>query len=144
MITTAATTRNVHLIVETIIAWHLGMAFTLNVTLKARRRTTVSVCWSVLSVHVWNIITECIVLGEMSVGHCVPSRVTTYGPVADISASVQTPRFLRSQIIKIMNLRLFITAWIWRLLVWCTPTIVNTSINSLCFCERLLLSRKCV
>jgi len=35
MITTAATARNIQLIVETIIASHMGMAFTLNVTLKA-------------------------------------------------------------------------------------------------------------
>jgi len=30
----------------------------------------------------------------------------------------------------------------WRLLVWCT--IVNTSMNTFCFCESLLLGRKCV
>jgi len=35
----------------------------LNITLKARRRTTVSVYWLVLSVRVSNIIPECIVHG---------------------------------------------------------------------------------
>jgi len=46
MITTAATTRNIQLIVETIIASHVGIAFALNITLKARRRTRVSVLTS--------------------------------------------------------------------------------------------------
>jgi len=41
-----------------------------------------------------------------------------------------------------MNLRLFITVWMWRLLVWCN--IANTSINLFCFCESLLLGRKYV
>jgi len=41
----------------------------LNITLKARLRTTVSVYWSVLSVLVSNIIPECIVHGKMSGGH---------------------------------------------------------------------------
>jgi len=40
---------------------------------------------------------ECIVLGKMSGGQ-PPKRVTTYGPVAEISASVPDPRFLHSQV----------------------------------------------
>jgi len=37
----AATARNIQIIVETITASHVGMAFTLNIPLKARRCTTV-------------------------------------------------------------------------------------------------------
>jgi len=38
---------------------------------------------------VWSIIPEYIVLGKMSGEHYLPNRVTAYGPVAEISASVQ-------------------------------------------------------
>jgi len=52
-ITSAATARNIRLIVKTRLfrhtrAWHI----TLSITIKARRHTTVSVHWSVLSVRV--------------------------------------------------------------------------------------------
>ena len=40
----------------------------LNVMLKARSRTTVSVYWSVLSVRAQSIICDCIVLGKMCGG----------------------------------------------------------------------------
>jgi len=46
-----------------------GLHIMLNITLKARRRTTVSVCWSMLSVHVQSSTPECILLGTMSAGH---------------------------------------------------------------------------
>jgi len=39
---------------------------------------------------------ECTVLGKMSGGHYTLNRVTAYGPVAEISASVQNTRFLCS------------------------------------------------
>jgi len=48
----------------------------LNITPKARHRTTVSVYSSVLSVLVQNIIPECIVLSKMTVWHYPPNRVT--------------------------------------------------------------------
>jgi len=35
----------------------------------------------------------------MSGGHHLPNRVTAYGPVTEISASVQNLRFLHSQVI---------------------------------------------
>ena len=66
----------------------------LNLTLKARLRTTVSVYWSVLSVQ--SIIPECVALGKMSGGHYLPN--TACGPVAEISASVKIPYF-RKQVI---------------------------------------------
>jgi len=52
ILATAATARNIQLIVETIIASLMDMAFTLNTMLKARRRSTISIYSSVLSVHV--------------------------------------------------------------------------------------------
>ena len=66
--TSAAIARHIRLIVKTRLfrdtrAWHI----TLNMTLKPRHHTTVSVCRSVLSVCVQRItISECIVLGDMS------------------------------------------------------------------------------
>jgi len=68
----------------------------LNITFEARRRTTVSVYWSVLSVQ--SIIPECIAHGKMSGGHYLPNRVTACGQVAEISASVKIPDF-RSEVI---------------------------------------------
>jgi len=52
------------------------------------------------------------------------------------------PDFFVAKSCKIMRLRFLITNWICQLLVGCT--IVNTSINLFCFCERLLLGHKCV
>ena len=52
MITMAATMRNIQLIIDMIIMPHTSVAFLTEWTLKAHRRTTVSVYWSVLSVHV--------------------------------------------------------------------------------------------
>jgi len=36
----------------------------------------------------------------MSGGHYLPNRVTVYGPIAEISASVQNTKFNRSQVIQ--------------------------------------------
>jgi len=63
----------------------------LNITLKARRRTTVSVCSSMLSVQ--SIIPECVALGKMSGGHYLLNRVTAGGPVAEISPPVKSQIF---------------------------------------------------
>jgi len=48
----AATMRNIQLIIDMIIMPHTSVAFLTEWTLKAHCRTTVSVYWSVLSVHV--------------------------------------------------------------------------------------------
>jgi len=60
----------------------------------------------VLSVCVQSIIPECIILSKMSEGHYLPNRVTAYRPVAEISASVQNPRFLPSQVIKNYDIKI--------------------------------------
>ena len=141
MTTTAATEHNIRLIVENIITSHAGIACHVEHNAQSTLPHYGSACWLVLSC-VWRALslTECIALGKMSGGHYLPNRVTG----SQKALSVQNPKFLRSQVdwSKTMNLRLFITAWNRRLLVWCT--IVNTSINSLCFCESMLLGRKCV
>ena len=50
---------------------------------------------SVECMHVKRIISECVVLGKISGGHCLS---TVCGPVAEISASVQNSRFLLGQV----------------------------------------------
>ena len=49
---TVANARNIRLIVETIITSYAGIAYHVKITLKARRCTTISPYWSVLSVRV--------------------------------------------------------------------------------------------
>jgi len=71
MLTTAATPRNIRLIVEAIITSHTGVAL----------------AWRSMSVRPWNE------------GHYFPNRRTACGPVPQISASVHNPRFFRSQVI---------------------------------------------
>jgi len=130
---TAATEHYIRLVVERIITSHAGIAF--YVEYNAQGTPPYHGFSLLISVECACVehYPECTVLGKMSEGRYLPNRVTAYGPVAETSVSVQYPRFLRSQVV-------FITTWIWRLLVWCN--IVNTSINSFCFCERLLLSCK--
>ena len=87
------------LIVETIITSHGYIAYmSLNTKLKARRRTTVSTqCWvcvcRALSLEYYTFM-------PWNGGHYLPNKGTVYGPVAEISASVQHPRFLRSHVIE--------------------------------------------
>jgi len=125
MITTAATERNIRLIVGTSITSHTGIAYHIEYHAAVPRFQSIDRCWVCPRVY-------CI--GTTSGGHChyLPNR-TVYGPVVEISASVKNPRFLRSQVILnyCMNLRLFITAWNRQLSVW--YTIVHSSINSFCF-----------
>ena len=61
--------------------------------------TTVSVYRSALSVQ--SIVPECIVLGHMSGEQYLHNRATVYGPVTEISASVQNLRFLQPSNLKL-------------------------------------------
>jgi len=45
----------------------------------------------------------------MSEGHCLPNRMTAYGPVAEISAVVQIPDLFAAKTCKLMNVRFLTT-----------------------------------
>jgi len=98
----------------------------------------------VLSVLVSSIIPECIVLGKMSGGNYLPNRMTAYGSVVEISASVRNPGFLHSQVIETYELKIVHNCLDMTVTSLIYHTIANTTINSFWFSENLLLGRKCV
>ena len=105
MITTAVTASNSGLIVETIITSYTGIAYHLEYHAQGTRPH-----------HGFSQLTniEC-----ACVEHYLPNRVSVHGPVSETPTSVQNLRFLCSHIVSNyeLHLRLFLTAWMWRLLV---------------------------
>jgi len=90
MVTTATTARNIQLIVETITTSHKGLAYHVDHQ-KSRRVTTVSVYWSVIMINVvcvQSVIHECTAYNALVAEN------------SEISASVQNPRYFRSQVIQ--------------------------------------------
>jgi len=110
----------------------------LNIMLNTHCRTMVSV----LSVLVWNVIPECIVLGRMSGWHYPPNRVPAYEPVAEISVPVQNQWFFCSQVI--YNYELVIVHNCLDMTVTALMHHCKSINNSFCFCKSLLLGCKCV
>jgi len=101
MITAAATTSNIPLIVETIIASHTGIAYRVEHNPEG---TTPHQGFSLLisveyKCEIYSILPERIVLGKMLGGHYLPNRVTAYGPITNFSTSVQNSRYFRGQVI---------------------------------------------
>jgi len=101
IITAATTARNIRLIVEMIIASHMGISS--HVVHNAEGTPPHQGFSLLISVEfaceVQSNIPGRIVLGKMFGGHYLPNRVNAYGPVTKISASVQNPRFFRGQVI---------------------------------------------
>jgi len=115
IITTAeATARNIRLIVEKIITSHTDIAY--HVEHNAEGTLLHQGFSELISVEfaceVHSITPECTVIGKMFGGHYLPNRVTS----VSVHQS-KTPDFFAAMKSKIINLRLFITAWIWRLLI---------------------------
>jgi len=114
---TATTVRNIWLIVETIIMSQLGMCYVEHNSQGAPSHHGFSLLINIECACV-EYYPGCIVPGKMSKWLLWTSR-------RNLCVS-QKPRFLHSQVMEKFKLRLFITNWIWWLLVW--RTIVNTSI----------------
>jgi len=99
IITAAVTARNIRLIAETIITSHTGILH--HVEHKTEGKPPHHGLSLLISIECACVehMPVCIELGKMSGVHYFPNRMTANGPVAEISASVQNPRFLRSQVI---------------------------------------------